>query len=204
MKTREEIRKYKSEWARKNHARLSVKRKKWESQNRERLRDYQKEYRIANKERLSLQHKLYYETHRESIKVRVRKYSKDNHKSLRQQRRIYERERSRNDPQFYLGILLRARLRKVLKSNAKVGSAVRDLGCSVDQLKFYLEGKFRDGMTWKNHGKWHIDHIIPLSFFDLTQRAQLLQAVHYTNLQPLWAEENLAKRSSDKLIKTNK
>ncbi len=75
----------------------------------------------------------------------------------------------------------------------KVGSAVRDLGCSVDKLKKHLESRFRFGMTWENYGMWHIDHIRPLASFDLTDRVQFLQACHYTNLQPLWAPENLGK-----------
>ena len=68
-------------------------------------------------------------------------------------------------------------------------------GCKIDFLMGYLESKFTSGMTWKNHKLygWHIDHIIPLSSFDLTDRDQYLKACHYTNLQPLWAVDNIRK-----------
>jgi hypothetical protein len=95
--------------------------------------------------------------------------------------------------EYRLGMRLRNRLRSALKTGQKVGSAVRDLGCSTPELKLYLESKFQPGMTWDNYGQWHIDHIKPLAKFDLTDRKQLLQACHYTNLQPLWAGDNLRK-----------
>jgi len=93
---------------------------------------------------------------------------------------------------------LRSRINMALKGNAKSGSAVRDLGCAIAELKAYLEAKFLPGMTWTNWSKtgWHIDHIRPLASFDLTDREQFLVACHYTNLQPLWAEDNMKK--SDK------
>jgi len=83
----------------------------------------------------------------------------------------------------------------VLHEKNKAGSAVRDLGCSVEFLKQYLESKFLPGMTWENWAKrgWHIDHITPLDTFDLTNREQFLQCCHYTNLQPLWWRDNLSK-----------
>lgn len=61
------------------------------------------------------------------------------------------------------------------------------------ELRAHLETRFLPGMTWENYGAWHIDHVRPLASFDLTDRAQLLQACHYTNLQPLWARDNRSK-----------
>jgi len=60
-----------------------------------------------------------------------------------------------------------------------------------------LEKLFKPGMTWDNHGEWEIDHIRPLTSFDLVDRLQFLEAVHYTNLQPLWAGENRKKRNKE-------
>jgi len=83
----------------------------------------------------------------------------------------------------------------MVNKGIKAGSAVKDLGCTIPELIKYLESKFQLGMTWENHSStgWHIDHIIPLCEFDLTDREQFLKAAHYTNLQPLWAEDNLKK-----------
>ena len=86
---------------------------------------------------------------------------------------------------------LRVRLRKAVKQ----GSAIKNLGCSVSELKLHLERLFVDGMSWENYGKWHIDHIKPLSSFNLLDPQELIQACHYTNLQPLWGIENSRKHA---------
>lgn len=110
-------------------------------------------------------------------------------------RREYQKMRRETDPVFKIAFLLRRRVAEVVKGRQKSGSAVKDLGCSVEDLRRYLESKFKPGMSWENHGRygWHIDHKKPLSKFDLTDREQFLEACHYTNLQPLWARENLIK-----------
>lgn len=95
-----------------------------------------------------------------------------------------------------LGNNLRNRLNMAIKSKVRVGSAVRDLGCSIAEFRSHIAKQFTKGMTWSNHGEWHLDHKRPLASFDLANRAQLLQACHYTNYQPLWAKDNLAKGSS--------
>lgn len=84
---------------------------------------------------------------------------------------------------------LRTRLRRAVKT----GSAVKNLGCSVSEFLAHLESMFVVGMTWNNYGKWHIDHIKPLSKFNLADPAQLAEACHYSNLQPLWGADNIRK-----------
>lgn len=78
-------------------------------------------------------------------------------------------------------------------------SVTRSLGCTPEQLKLHLEQQFQPGMTWENHGVhgWHVDHKKPLASFDLTDPAQFDQACHYTNLQPLWATDNIRKGAHD-------
>ena len=134
--------------------------------------------RLANKEK-------YKESYRKCYEINGQKYIK---KSME-----YKKLRLATDIQFRLRKNLRSRISTVLKGKSKLGSAVRDLGCSMEFLKEYLESKFQLGMTWNNYGKWHIDHIKPLINFDLTIKEQLLLACHYTNLQPLWANDNWSK-----------
>lgn len=123
-------------------------------------------------------------------------------KRRRSHYRNYERQKYNTDPIFRLKKSLRSRIRKVLKNAKRVGSPIKDLGCTLEELKVYIESKFVEGMTWENHGQWHIDHIRPLSSFDLTNKEQFLQACHFANLQPLWAEENLRKSDKYEEIRT--
>lgn len=108
--------------------------------------------------------------------------------------------RKKNDPQYILAKAIRTRIGVALKHRRtqKQWSAVEELGCSIPELVSYIESKFQPGMTWQNYGifGWHIDHIRPLVSFDLSNQEQYQQACHYTNLQPLWAKDNLSK--SDK------
>jgi len=99
----------------------------------------------------------------------------------------------KTDLTFRLKESLRSRLAKAVRRGSKSGSAIVNLGCSIDKLKSHLESKFLPKMSWKNYGKWHIDHIKPLDSFDLTDPVELAKACHYTNLQPLWAKDNLVK-----------
>lgn len=108
-----------------------------------------------------------------------------------------KRNRRKENIQFHLADNLRSRLYQALKRNCKSGSAVSDLGCSIEQLKSWLMYQFQPRMNWDNYGfgqdKWNIDHVKPLSSFDLTDRNQLLEAVNWYNLQPLWQPDNLSK-----------
>lgn len=164
-----------------------------------------KECRNANTRRWNASHKQYLydkqvrwcNANPVRKRERYRKYVADNADAYREYRRNYEKARRNNDPNFRLTKNLRSRLNDVLCGRTKTGSAISDLGCSVQHLKLHLELFWDEGMSWSNYGnkpgQWSIDHIKPLSLFDLTDRSQLLQAVHYTNLQPLWHVDNLAK-----------
>ena len=155
-------------------------------------------YYQKTKDKQIKRRKKHYENNKEKHKQTVYKYRKKHKKRLQAIDRERENERYKNDLNFRLKKVLRSRLRSAIKCNYKSGSSVRDLGCSIDELKVYIESKFQEGMNWDNWATdgWHIDHIKPLSQFDLTDRKQFKQAVHYTNLQPLWAEENLKKQGS--------
>lgn len=74
-------------------------------------------------------------------------------------------------------------------------STAEGLGCTYQELRAHLEKQFHSGMSWENYGRkgWHIDHIKPLAWFDLTDPVQFAEACHYTNLQPMWGRENESK-----------
>ena len=109
----------------------------------------------------------------------------------------YLRRRRQTNPQFRLAHLLRNRLRHALKGTVKSARTLELLGCSIEHLVKHLESKFQPGMSWENQGEWHVDHIRPLASFDLSDPHQQREACHWTNLQPLWASDNI--RKGDKL-----
>ena len=168
--------------------------------------DKTKKYQLSSscKKCIATQRSIYYENNKEKHKVRQQKWVENNQEKIilyqKEYRKThkyadYEKKRSNVDIQFKVLKNLRSRLRIALKNTQKSGSAVADLGCTIAELIIHLESQFKEGMSWDNHriDGWHIDHIQPLSKFDLTNREALLKACHYTNLQPLWARENLLK-----------
>jgi len=104
----------------------------------------------------------------------------------------YATARRKADPAFKLLLTLRGRLNSALRQqSAKKGcKTVKMLGCTVPELMVHLERQFQLGMTWDNHGEWHIDHERPCASFDLTDYAQQRQCFHYSNLKPIWALDN--------------
>jgi len=137
---------------------------------------------------------------REKISAKNKRYSKTHPEYTRERNRRYCAERMPRDPNFRIASNLRKRLLMAVRSDQKAGSAVRDLGCTIEQFRRYIESLWLPGMTWETYGRngWHFDHIVPLSSFDLTDPEQFKKACHYTNLQPLWAADNI--RKSNKII----
>jgi hypothetical protein len=112
--------------------------------------------------------------------------------------KLYALNRLKRDPNYKLKKYLRTRINNAIKQDWKVGSAVKDLGCSIDFLKQYIESKFYSNMSWYNWGTvWELDHIKSLHKFDLTNRKEFLKVVHYTNLQPLTIEDHRNKTIKD-------
>ena len=152
-------------------------------------------YRQRCREQISVRRKLYRLRNIEVIRDRGRVYWKKNKTRLRVVRREYERRRTRGDVKFAVMRRLRARLLASLRRSYadKSGRTQELMGCSREELLHHLESKFKPGMTWENRHLWHIDHIRPCASFDLTDPAQQRACFHFSNLQPLWAEENLRK-----------
>ena len=114
-----------------------------------------------------------------------------------EQKTQYVKQRLKTDSTFRLIHNLRGRILAAIKNNHKSTHTLELLGCTPEEVKTHLENQFQKGMTWDSYGfyGWHIDHIIPLASFDLEDPKEQKKAFHYTNLQPLWAEDNLKKET---------
>ena len=161
--------------------------KEYRRTHKEELKKKRKIYQLTHKTEISESGKRYYESHKEEVKA----YCQNRKKETAE----YTRNRRKNDINFRVEGSLRTRIRKAVKGLNKSKSTIKLLGCSIKNVRKYLETKFTEGMSWDNYGYygWHIDHIKPCCQFDLTKASEQYKCFHYTNLQPLWAEDNLKK-----------
>ena len=98
-------------------------------------------------------------------------------------------------PSGHLADVVRSRIYQALK-HAKDLHSTEYLGCNIDIFKQHIESQFTEGMTWENHGKWHIDHKIPIAYKQdgiIPTIEEVTKRLHYTNTQPLWASKNMSK-----------
>ena len=167
------------------------------AENKEKIEAQQKVYYEENKEKIAAQHKVYHQENKEQRNARNKVYHEENREKILARKKVYRRERYKNDPNFKIMGLLRSRLRKVLKGNLKAATTMKLVGCTVAELWLHIEGLFEPGMTRENNGNgegfWHLDHKIPCCSFDFSDPEQQKICFHYTNLQPLWCKDNLAK-----------
>lgn len=153
------------------------------------------QYSIQNKEKENKRKTEWRLNNLEKIKKSKKKYYQSNKNKEIKRNTIYANNKKKNDVCFKLSCLMRSRLVTFIKMKTfnKKNKTYDIIGCSPIELKTHLEGLFLDGMSWENHGVdgWHIDHIMPLSTAKTEEDVYKLS--HYTNLQPLWAKDNLQK-----------
>lgn len=154
---------------------------------------YMQKYVEEHKEVVSRQKKDHYQENKEQYSNRMKSWRKEHREELNQ----YFKDLADRNPTRKVRQSLGARLYHTIKGKQKSTSIFKYLGCSKQELISHLESQFKVGMSWDNYGKygWHIDHILPLASFDCSKEEDLLKAWNYTNLQPLWAAENLSKGS---------
>lgn len=168
-------------------------RKSRNKDNNKRFNEYQKDYKVRNRDKI----KEYYQKNKEHFKI----YSEQNKTKFREVAIKYKpirnkklAERRKHDTGFKFLCIMRSRINTALRNNTKRSITTSLLCADVEFIWKHLEKQFRDGMTRENHGKvWHIDHIIPCSFFDLNDPTEQKLAFHYGNLQPLYCHENQTK-----------
>ncbi len=145
-------------------------------ENRKYDKEYQNQYYLKNKER-----------------IKIYKHDSKN----KQRRNQLLKERYNNDTAFKILWNLRRRICLALNGKDKSLSTIFLIGCEIDYLIYHIQEQFTEGMNWDNYGKgigkWNIDHILPCISFDLSKESEQRKCFNYSNLQPLWAIDNLRK-----------
>lgn len=174
---RERKKKYFQKRYQENQVEVKARSKLWAENNRDKRKAISKKWKLENPDK-------------NSAKIR----RAENLDKVRLYYRNYTNHRRRSDPQFWLKARIRSRMNHALTGRTKSNSSVQFLGCTVEDALKYLASKFVPGMSLENRGKvWHIDHVKPLSSFNLEDLDQYAEACHYTNLQPLFIQDNLSK-----------
>lgn len=159
--------------------------------NKQKLLLRNKERRINNPEYYKNYEKERYSKNPEFYKKRWKDYLKKGREVVNTNRR----NKYSNDLNYKISCIMRNRFYKSVKRKKITNSSISFLGCSIDEFKEHIEKKFLIGMNWDNwkYNGWHIDHIIPLSRFNLKDKNEIKKAFHYSNLQPMWGIENIKK-----------
>jgi hypothetical protein len=162
--------------------------KRYYEENKPNILKKQAEYHQKFSEKYKEYHKNYY-------KNNIDKWEdsrKRNKETLRINHNKYIQKRKK-DPLYRMIHNIRTRTGIALKVKKwrKDNKFTQYIGCSLDELRTHLENQFTSGMSWKNYGSWHVDHIIPLS--KAKNEVELMNLSHYKNLQPLWKADNLKK-----------
>ena len=158
--------------------------KKWRGKNKEKLSEYHKEWTQQNKEH----RKEYHKEWREKNKEYYQKYRRD-----------YEKTKKDSDPSYKLACYTRTAIYTCLKERdiTKYKNTFDLLPYSLEKLINHLESQFKEDMSWENYGEWHVDHIKPMSSFNIQspEDGSFQECWSLNNLQPLWGKENLSKGS---------
>lgn len=156
---------------------------------KERSKKYREneEYR----KKLSEKQKEYYKNNLEKVREKTKKYYRDNKEKLRKKNDIWRNKKLKEDGFFRMKRRLRERIREFFKGKS-IGKKTKEIvGLDYEQFRIYISNQFTDNMSWDNYGEWHLDHIVPIC--EAKNLDELLKLNHYTNLQPLWAKDNLNK-----------
>jgi len=188
-------------------ARLAAQ-KEYYLQNKEQRQEYNRQYHAATKEKQAPRKQQYRKDNAEKLKAscadwysknadyakaRAKEYREANKEKMLEWSKQYRAEREKSDPVFKLTRRLRSLIYlKISTGGYTKRSKTNDiLGCTFDEFKTYIEGKFHSGMSWDNYGQWHLDHIVPVASAQTEE--DVIRLNHHTNFQPLWAIDNLKK-----------
>ena len=171
--------------------------KEYRLKNIEKTKEYNKEYRLKNIEYYNQYIKEYQKEYNKNNKEKLTQYRKEYNKKyrLKNKEKLYQlrKEWKKNKPLFKLKCNIRTNIANSIKKQGytKNSKIYKILCCTYEEFKQHLEKQFTKGMTWENQGKWHLDHIYPISL--AKDEEEVIRLNHYTNFQPLWAIDNIKK-----------
>jgi hypothetical protein len=160
-------------------------------------KEYLKKRYLDKKESESKKSKIRYELNKKEIKKRNSEYSKNNRVKINQRSKKYKNEVLKDDPLWIIKNRISGGIRRILKSKGIIKKFSTNsqwyeiVGCTVSELRNYIESQFLDGMSWEERELWHVDHIIPISFGKNEKEIMMLS--HYSNLRPMWSKDNIIK-----------
>jgi len=164
---------------------------KYRKNNPEKRKETLKKFYLKNKESELLRLKIYRKNNPKKRKETLKKHYENNKTEINRKQVIRNKKRYETNYLYRVIHNLRIRTKEYLKQHHSKGKFFNTIGCSPKFLKEHLQSQFKDGMSWDNYGSWHIDHIIPLS--SAKNIEEISKLCHYSNLQPLWASDNLSK-----------
>jgi len=190
-KSKEKQKKKNAEWYQNNKEQKKKTSAEWYQNNKEHANKVSKEWYQNNKEHAAKVSKEWRLKNKEKDKNDQAKWRLEN----KEWRRNYEKNRYKTDINFRLTKLCRGRIRKIIKGENKSVSTMKLIGCTPDELRQHLESKFEPWMNWENQGLggWDVEHIIPMSKFNLICPVQQHAYCHWSNLQPMELIANIKK-----------
>jgi hypothetical protein len=185
-KNKDKVKEYKKRYLSKDENKNKQKEtaKIYYEKNKEKILEYRNNY-----------NKIYYEKNKEKIEKTAKIYRKNNKEKITKRKTEYNKKRKKIDSIYKFRICVRESILKAFKRGTnqfkKNANTETILGCTTEEFIVYIENKFTKGMSLENHGKWHLDHIIPLASANTEE--DIIKLNHYTNFQPLWAKDNISK-----------
>ena len=180
-----------------NKEKIQKRTKECYKENKEQINKRHKKYRYINKEKIKKQQKDWRDKNKEKIAKRMKRWNKENKIKIRKWTREYQKNRKKKNINFKISSNLRTRINIAIRKSDKSLSTMFLIGCEIDYLMFHIQEQFTHGMNWNNYGQWHIDHKLPCASYNLNIPSEQQKCFNYTNLQPLWAIDNI--RKSDKI-----
>jgi hypothetical protein len=169
--------------------------RKWKEKNKDHVSEYMKSYREENRDTILENQKLYKRRNAKAISDKNKEWRNNNRDRIRTIKRNYYHNVEKHNIQVVIRERLGNRVRKTLKGINKSKNTMDLLGCTLIDFLKHIESLFTEGMSWDNMNLWHLDHIVPCSYFDLNCPEQQKECFNYKNLKPMWAKDNCSKQN---------